>query len=133
MGMYTELIFGAKLKSDTPGEIINTLHVMMGDNIESEQVQIPGDPFFKCDRWMSVFNCGSYYFGVSNSVKEMWFDAIDNSWRISTRANLKNYDGEIDKFLQWIKPYIDGGSGARDFYAIVTYEESEEPTIYYLY
>lgn len=62
----------------------------------------------------------------------MWYDENGSQWHISSRTNLKNYEGEIESFLQWIKPYIESGSGAKEMYAIVTYEESEEPTIYYL-
>ncbi len=57
---------------------------------------------------------------------------ISDTWNLSSRANLKNYDDEIEKFLNWIKPFLEQGSGERDFYAIVCYEEQAEPTIYYL-
>jgi len=63
----------------------------------------------------------------------MWFDDISKSWHLSTRSNIKNYEQEIQTFLEWIKPYIDGGSGGRDMYAIVIYEEQEELDIYYLH
>ena len=62
----------------------------------------------------------------------MWFGGIDKNWVISTRSNIKNYGNEIEAFLEWIKPYIDGGSGERDMYAIVIHEQSNEPKIYYL-
>jgi hypothetical protein len=52
---------------------------------------------------------------------------------LSTRSNIKNYKQEIETFLEWIKPYINGGSGSRNMYAIVIYEEQDEPTIYYLH
>ncbi len=76
---------------------------------------------------------GSFYFGVNKSVCKMWLEPIDKCWKLSTRANIKNYDNEIEAFLTWIKPWIDGGSGHKDMYAIVMHEESNEPTIYYLY
>jgi hypothetical protein len=85
------------------------------------------------DRNRNPLNMGSYYFGVNRAVCKMWRDDITKCYHISTRANLKNYDGDIEAFLEWMKPFIDSGSGARDMYAIVIYEECEEPTIYYLY
>lgn len=127
MGMYTELIFGASLKEDTPSTVIDALKYMIGETEEK-----PKDfplPDGRCE-WL--FRGSSYYFGVSESVSKMWFDEIANDWRLSTRSNIKNYEGEIEEFLEWIKPYIKSGSGYKDFYAIVTYEEAEEPTIYYL-
>jgi hypothetical protein len=125
MGMYTELIFGAKLKKDTPNEVIETLRYLVGDIEKPEKVAI--------DLWRNPLNFGSYYFAVNSPVRKMWFDEIDEEWHISTRANIKNYESDIEKFLEWIKPFVAGGSGTRDMYAIVIYEESDEPTIYYLY
>lgn len=124
MGMYTELIFGAKLKKDTPESVINTLRYMIGDIDKPEILE------FDANR--NPLIGGSYYFGVTRSVSNMYYNLTDKRWQISTRANIKNYEGEIDQFLTWIKPYIEQGSGTRDMYAIKIYEEQEEPTIYYL-
>ena len=127
MGMYTELIFGASLIKDTPDQVINALKYMIGD-IKEKPEDFPL-PEGRC-AWL--FRGGSYYFGVNEPVSKMWYDDNSNNWRISTRSNIKNYDGEIETFLEWIKPFIHQGSGYRDMYAIVTYEEAESPTIYFL-
>lgn len=127
MGMYTELIFGASLKKDTPNEVIESLKYMMGE-IEEKPKFYPL-PEGRCE-WM--FRGGSYYFGVHNAVSKFWQDDISKSWVLSTRFNIKNYEDEIDTFLNWIKPYIESGSGNRDMYAIKIYEEQSEPTVYYL-
>lgn len=119
MGMYTELIFGCSLKEDTPNEVIERLDRMIND------------PDFFSD-FNFIFRGGSYYFGVNKPVSSLRKDYISGQWVISTRSNIKNYNNEIERFLYWIKPYIDQGSGYRDMYAIVTDEEAEEPTIYYL-
>jgi hypothetical protein len=128
MGMYTELIFGAELKKDTPNEVIEALKYMLGET-ETKPINFPL-PDGRCE-WL--FQGSSYYFAINNSVNKMWFDDIDKRWHLSTRSNIKNYESEIETFLEWIKPYIDGGSGGRDMYAIVIYEESDEPTVYYLH
>lgn len=130
MGMYTELIFGAGLKSDTPEKVINILKYMVRDL--EEKPELFDHEFFQCDRWEYLFTMTSYYFGAHRPPSKIEFDDISNAYTISTRANLKNYDGEIEKFCDWIKPYIEDGSGCRDMYAISIYEESEVPTIYYL-
>lgn len=62
----------------------------------------------------------------------MWLDDIDKRWHISTRSNIKNYNNEIQTFLEWIKPYIVCGSGSKDLYAITIYQEDKEPKLYYL-
>lgn len=125
--MYTELIFGAELKKETPQEVIDTLKFMLGE-IKDKPENFPL-PNGRCE-WL--FTCSSYYFGISSPVNKMWFDNITKQWHISTRSNIKNYENEIETFLEWIKPYIDSGSGYRDMYAITIYEDAEEPTIYFL-
>jgi len=126
MGMYTELIFGAELKRETPKEVIETLRYMIGD-VEEKPKNFPFESF------RNPLLGGSFYFAVSTAVSKMWQEKVHGVWRISTRANIKNYDGEIEEFLKWITPWIDSGSGYNDMYAIVIYEESTEPTIYYLH
>lgn len=125
MGMYTELIFGADLKKDTPEQVIEILKYMIGDTEEKPK-------YFPLPRCEWLFRSSSYYFGVNEPVNKMWYDDIGKNWVLSTRSNIKNYKCDIEAFLDWITPYIDGGSGCRDMYAIVTYEEAEYPDIYYL-
>lgn len=125
MGMYTELIFGASLKTDTPKEVIDTLRYMVGDIDKPEKLA------FDSDR--NPLRGGSHYFGMINDVTKMYYNDTANCWVLSSRANIKNYENDIDAFLEWIKPYVDSGSGNRDMYAIKIYEEQSEPTIYYLY
>lgn len=123
MGMYTELIFGASLHENTPSEVIETLRYMIGD------IEKPKNLLFDSER--NPLLGSSYYFGVNEPVNKMWFDDIDKCWHISTRCNIKNYDQDIQNFLKWIEPHIDSGSGNKDMYAIVIYEGSSEPKIYY--
>ncbi len=130
MGMYTELILGAKLKSETPPEVIATLKFMCqgGDGVPPE-----GYPFPLSGRYNWMFTMGSYYFGVTHAVPPLLqYDDIGRQWIIATRSNLKDYSNEIETFLAWLEPWIAQGSGRKDFYAIVCYEEATEPTIYYL-
>ncbi len=135
MGMYTELIFGAELKKDTPKEVIEALKYMIGETEEKPNNFPLTDGisewlFDGINKWL--FKGSSYYFGVSRPFSKMWFDDIGKSWAISTRSSIKNYAGEIEAFLEWIKPYIASGSGCRNMYAVVTYEKAEKPDIYYL-
>ena len=126
MGMYTELIFGASLRKDTPKFVIDTLKYMLGEIEKPSYFPLPEG------RIEYLFTSASYYFGVNRGVSKMWFDEIAKQYSISTRSNIKNYEGEIGIFLDWIKPYIDSGSGDKEMYAIVTCEEGE-PVIYSIY
>ena len=91
MGMYTELIFGAELKSDTPIDVINTLKYLVGD------IEEPDNLLYTEQR--NPLMGGSYYFGVNTAVTKMYFDKISNAWVLSSRANIKNYGSEIEKIL----------------------------------
>ena len=124
MGMYTELIFGASLKEDTPINVIDTLRYMVGD------IDKLVEPAIDLDR--NPLQGGSYSFGVNTPVSKLLFSETTGEWMLSARANIKNYCSSIEKFLEWIKPYISSGSGCRDMYAIVIYEEDDTPTMHYL-
>ncbi len=130
MGMYTELIFGASIKKDAPKEVINTLHYLVNGKKLYEEVEIEKSV---TDGRNVLNGGGSYYFGVCDGVAKMWFDDIRNEWIVSSRTNIKNYESEIQTFLEWIKPFVHSGSGDREMYAITIYEEQSEPTVYYLY
>ena len=127
MGMYTELIFGASLKKDTPKEVIESLKYIIGETKE-KPINFPL-PEGRCE-WL--FQGSSYYFAICKPVNKMWKDDMSKRWVLSARSNIKNYLNEIETFLEWVKPYIDSGSGSRDMYAVVIYEEADSPEIYYL-
>jgi hypothetical protein len=97
MGMYTELILGAKLKKETPEDVINTLKFMIGMDTPENFIPI-------VDFGRNPLIGGSFYFAVSSPVTNMYKSDIDEEWQISTRANIKNYNDEIEKFLEWLKP-----------------------------
>lgn len=124
MGMYIEFIFGARFKKDTPEEVINTLRYMAGDIEKPETLAYEGvSPFYG--------NC--YYFGVCQAVTKMWYDETAQAWILSSRASMTNRDGRINDFLDWIKTYIDRGSGQRQIYAMTIHEVATEPRLWCLH
>ena len=131
MGTYTEIIFGAKLKKDTPEEIIGTIYDLILCNTIDEFKYVPDHNFFKTSRWWLLQSGGSYYFPGRMEPK-FYKDTFSKTYFLHFRTNIKNYGQEIELFLDWIKQYIDSGSGIGNFYAIVCHEEQKEPTIYYL-
>ena len=124
MGMYTELVMGCELKKDTPAEVIETLKYMLGDN--EYLATVPVNKLFATDRWKVMLCCDSYYFdGDTHST--LRHDDINQGYHLTIRCNLKNYCGEIGKFLNWIYPYAD----TREFVGYYRYEECEVPTLVY--
>lgn len=127
--MYTEINFGAVLRKDVPKEVIETIWALVHDGgyIKANH------PFFDTPRYSMVMHGRSHYFLSDNGVPPIFvYNAISERYTLIFRANLKNYDNEIALFLDWIKPYLHSGCGMRDYYAVVCYEEDNEPTIYYL-
>ena len=126
MGMYTELVVCANIKN-VP-EVIAVLKYMV-DFFESSvgQPQLPNHPLFTTDRWRMLFHGSSYYF-VPRAIAKLEYDDIGDYWCLITRADLKNYDSEIEKFIDWIRPYVDSEN---EMFAYSRYEETREPTIYY--
>lgn len=135
MGMYTELILGAKLSHDTPRVCIEALDWVINQEKSSDDEPSSKDVKRFIDQYSlrSLFWCSSYYFGVSRANSAFWRDPIDHCYHISTRSNTKNYEGNIDKFLKYLEPYIEKGSGGSDIYAFKIHEEDAVPTIYALH
>ena len=117
MGMYTEIYINADLKENTPAEVINTLKAMCEFDRDSDHLQ--GFP----NRWAFLFGSGSYY-TPNTSAQSLTFDDIGRNWSIIGKGDIKNYDEEIQKFFDWIKPWCEDG-----FIGYHRYEEQWSPTL----
>lgn len=125
MGMYTELNIGVAFRKDTPTDIISILKHMLNED-EPLLYELPNHPLFSTPRWTFMLVCDSYYFdGQTDS--SIHYDDISNQYYLNVRCNLKNYDGEIKKFMDFIQPYLD----TRGFLGYTRYEEDGDPTLIY--
>lgn len=128
MGMYTEIFFKAELVKDVPEEVVAILqHLVEGDLSEAYAGELPDHPLFQCQRWDMLGRGGSAYFS-ENSLPVLKKDWFTKQWNVVLNANLKNYGSEIEKFFDWIDPYVDLPEGR--FMGYELYEESDEPSIY---
>lgn len=129
MGTYTEIFVNVALKADTPAHVLQIL------NNPDDAVRLPDHPFFSCDRWDQILTgpCsgGSYYFNLNNFYHFRTIDDISKGAGLCLLQDLKNYDNEIDKFFDWIEPYVAGSDFERVHMGHHRYEESEEPTLRY--
>ena len=126
MGMYTELIFGASLKN-LPDYVVEALECTINHKEMVTQEAIDFEEQYNLSR---IFLGSSYYFGAHQNKSTFVYDVIGEHWVLSTRANCKNYQYHIEKFIEFITPYVESGSGPNDIFAYVQYEESDFPTIY---
>jgi hypothetical protein len=117
------------LKKEIPEEVKHIVRFLF-DNHYSEPIHHQDHEFFDCHRWRSIGNGASYYF-TPVSTKNLYFDnRVTQQYYITFRCDLKNYDGEIKKFLDWIMPYIDNMNG--DHIGHYRYEEDDQPTMIYM-
>lgn len=127
MGMYTEFVLGVDLVRETPKEVIDILDFMITNDLDDNEPILPDHPLFNTERWRYMLQSDSYYFGgFSNSL----IDAprfIEDVYKLSIRSNLKNYDSEIELFLNWLNPYIE----TRGFIGYMRYEEFDDPWLIY--
>lgn len=125
MGMYTEFHFNSEMKKDLPQDVVDILKYMTGI-IEEQPTELPDHPLFKTDRWDYMLRTGSYYFDADPIVSLRW-DEISNAYYLCSRSDFKNYFDEIEKFIDWITPYLNKYEG--DFLGFSRYEEYEEPCL----
>lgn len=130
MGMYTEFHFNAELKQNVPLEVVAVLRFMLS-NAKEYVGDLPDSPLFETDRWRWMLQMSSYYF-PADTGSTLRFDSISKSYFLSIRCNLKNYDNEIDKFVEWITPYVDVSCDQDEFVGFQRYEEEREPSLIYV-
>jgi hypothetical protein len=129
MGMYTEFHFNAELKKSTPEHVIKTLEYMVKcpNNYNSDFVP-PDHALFKLDdrRWCYMLQSDSYYF-PTDTHSTLRLDDISETYYLCIRCNLKNYQQEIQHFLDWVTPYLYCSDG--DFLGFYRYEDNNQPAL----
>jgi hypothetical protein len=123
MGMYTELNCAFKLRKDTPEKVIAIIRFMTE---EREKPDVVDHSLFSTARWEEMLQCDSYYF-EGDTQSTIRFDDCSNRFYVTIRCNLKNYEGEIEKFIEWITPYMEMDPG--EFLGYQRHEEVELPTL----
>jgi hypothetical protein len=130
MGMYTEFIFGASLKG-LPEYVVEAIDAVINRDDCTDGTSKEAMDFIDEYELGRLFHGSSYYFGAHCNKPTFVWDKIGEHWVLSTRANCKNYKGQIEKFIKFITPYVEDGSG--DYHGIIAYvqyELAEYPTLY---
>ncbi len=115
MGSYTNLIFKAKLRKDTPDNVISLLKRVLIDHdlglgdakiFKTEDVFVPDidNPFFKCDRWYMLFKSTNW----DDTMQGGKFYEDKGYWILDLHTEFKNYENEIGLFVDWISPFVVG-------------------------
>lgn len=141
MGMYTEIYVNVDLVKDTPQDVIDLLRCMcrtvsakhLYDKpcpVDASEIEYNSDRYNEImsqypDRFSSLF-CNCSYYTPNTSVAELSYDGISNQWSLLGKGDIKNYDGEIEKFFKLIAPYAEN-----NFIGYSRYEECESPSLYF--
>jgi len=125
--MYTELVMNVSLKDDMPEGVAKLLKAMIdgSDNIEP-LAEYAEHQLFATSRWRFMLNTGSFYFvpaGASKLVEHNYGRILRH---LTIRTDFKNYENEIEKFADFIGPFIDD-YGHRQFAGYSRYEEADDP------
>jgi hypothetical protein len=121
MGTYTELVLKCYIKEDRPEIVHDVLNFLFGKDSEPPY-KLPDHPFFNKIRWEAIGRSGSYYHCPNPT------NFYDGKY-LFTRSDFKNYDDEIDCFLDWLKPYISLPKG--QFMGWIFLEQTKEPIFLY--
>lgn len=108
MGHYTEFRFTGHLKAEMPAVEIDLLKTVIIKCVweldESGEIKRPAitHKFFDCPRWLSLL--------TDKDFDEDKFSRLtvnpEGGWVLDIYSSFKNYDHEIDYFLDWIAPYL---------------------------
>lgn len=128
MGMYTHFVLNANLIKDTPNDVIGTL-LWLSYQTEICPIQ-KRHKLYGLER-MGAVMCGDSCSFDGDTNYSFHFDEIQQEWAITINSNIKNYNMEYQKFLEYIQPYITDSYEGKKFLGFMRYEEREEPTLIY--
>lgn len=130
MGMYTEIFVKATLRSDISDIDLEALK-WLARMTESEPENLPVHEFFKKPRASQILSGCSYYHQPKPTIN-LFHDGIAGQWFLVSRADLKNYDGEIESFFDWLKTVVEMRGMDKTFIGYYLYEEDDTPTMVFL-
>lgn len=127
MGMYTGLVLDARLKNTITTDVTEVLGFMIRSG-EGREPLVPDHDLFQTSRWVWMLNGDSAYFPVERRpilARPALYGRHETGvpTLLSVGFSIKNYDSEIEKFLDWLTPYLEEGIGW------TMYEEDEFPTL----
>lgn len=129
MGMYTEVVVKCDLKPRLTNVELAALKFLFSDGPEPSE--LPDHRFFSLPRWMCIGRDSSYYHIPEALNHYDPDDDIDRGAYLFSRSDLKNYDGEIEAFFDWLRPLVDKYCD-KTCIGWMWYEEDEEPTLVYV-
>lgn len=134
MGMYTQLTLNVRLKPNC--WLYNVLNLMMENDVDDDSYKsteiksyikygkLGNHSLFRTDRWKWMLYGSSAYFEEWAEPK-LSYNEESEELNFSCCFNIKNYENEIQLFLDFLAPFILN----RGQIGTYRYEEWEEPAI----
>lgn len=115
MGMYTQVKLNIKLKEDTPYNIMNALDWMIEYRDElAIKPERDEHPLFCCERVHVMLRM--------NGSFDDWEAPVREGYNFSCLSDVKAYDGEWYKLMDYLSPWVDAEEGE----ILGTYHYEEE-------
>lgn len=133
MGTYTEIMFHADVSKIAHNTIKNYVNYNVKPTIKDSfwDSAAPDRLFNRPDPNNIAYFAGAKGFRFNSRT---WNSAgTDRCWSVDFRVAIKNYDGEIESFFDWIAPHIDitGGLESDRFIGYSQKEDSLLPDFLY--
>lgn len=131
MGTYTRFKCRIKLAYSVPDEVVNFLTQII--DFTKKEIYHDDDvittlfahELFRCMRWENLF-----YAHPDGS--DPVFKKIGNTWILELDAEFKNYDSEIEKFIDWITPFVKIGRKNKIYLGWSKNENSDNQRYYHV-
>lgn len=126
MGMYTNLFLNVSLVNNLPPQVDCVINYLL--DAGPEPTPKPDHPFFRTTRWPWIFVSKSFHGHPAEVTSRTDGGLRTHSDYLLVFSSFKNYDAEIEKFLDWIAPYVEVEyEGATTCLGWVQYEEWDLP------
>lgn len=123
MGMYTQLSIDISIDTDKIQELKQFLPGLLDSRVNIGNA--PDHPFFRTPRYPGFLLRSDGIFKPDSSLRECY----PGGWWLKVETCLKNYDNEIQHFLDWLSTYVSDSDGPCGTYK---YEEDcEYSTVYW--
>ena len=107
MSYYTVFKISLILKNNLPEKIINTLKYAFNDEYydDDEKIEFLEKLFGSYSRIPEFFKAARWTFMTKGGDNRLFLE--DKSYLLEIDSEFQNRDNEIDKFLCFIRPYVD--------------------------
>jgi len=125
----TKLKLDIKLIFDVPEDVLKVLRQMLGNALNERQIDeydLPIHELFEDPSWEYVLKDNRECL-VAESASVMRYDHDDGQYFLNIQTEKHNYNNEVERFVDWIDPYVDAFYGEYLGYKIRDGDDGKTP------